>query len=141
VQQPPTQVVAQVQHRNNATSKLTIPTFLTAEHCISAHWAPVLQWPFPCKNYPDEKHLHDLLCIIPDNVVAPTELPQAPTHLQQACVVGHSYGTFVASRLVQAHRAFVHSVALVDPVCFGMFLVSAWPLARQGKGRRLGKGV
>ncbi|KAL6760889.1 hypothetical protein V8C86DRAFT_3132167 [Haematococcus lacustris] len=45
--------------------------------------------------------------------------------LPPACVVAHSYGTFVASRLVQAHgpRA-VRSLALIDPVCFGMFLPS-----------------
>lgn len=38
----------------------------------------------------------------------------------QASIVAHSYGTFVASRLVQAHRQrAVHSLSLIDPVCFG----------------------
>lgn len=33
--------------------------------------------------------------------------------------MGHSYGTFVASRMIQMHGGRVHSVALIDPVCFG----------------------
>ncbi|KIY91694.1 hypothetical protein MNEG_16270 [Monoraphidium neglectum] len=40
----------------------------------------------------------------------------------RACVVGHSYGTFVGSRLVQQHRDRVHTLCLIDPVCFGMFM-------------------
>lgn len=44
--------------------------------------------------------------------------------VQQACVFGHSYGTFIASRLVQGHSSRVHSLAVIDPVCFGMFLPS-----------------
>ncbi|KAJ9508158.1 hypothetical protein QJQ45_021572, partial [Haematococcus lacustris] len=56
---------------------------------------------------------------------AATPVPPPPSCSSQACVVAHSYGTFVASRLVQAHgpRA-VRSLALIDPVCFGMFLPS-----------------
>jgi pimeloyl-ACP methyl ester carboxylesterase len=42
--------------------------------------------------------------------------------LQQACLVAHSYGTAVASRLLQAAPQRVHSLALLDPVCFGMFM-------------------
>lgn len=34
-------------------------------------------------------------------------------------MVAHSYGTFIASRMVQAHASRVHSLALIDPVCFG----------------------
>ncbi|BDA49445.1 hypothetical protein COCOBI_14-0620 [Coccomyxa sp. Obi] len=36
----------------------------------------------------------------------------------EACFVAHSYGTFCASRITQLHRSVVHSLALVDPVCF-----------------------
>ena len=42
--------------------------------------------------------------------------------LPAACLVGHSYGTAVASRLLQAAPQRVHSLALLDPVCFGMFM-------------------
>ncbi|CAL8465236.1 g4771 [Coccomyxa elongata] len=35
-----------------------------------------------------------------------------------ACFVAHSYGTFCVSRICQLHRSLVHSVALIDPVCF-----------------------
>lgn len=41
--------------------------------------------------------------------------------VQSACVVGHSYGTFTASRLLQLHPSLVHSMVLIDPVCFCMF--------------------
>jgi pimeloyl-ACP methyl ester carboxylesterase len=34
-----------------------------------------------------------------------------------AACVGHSYGTFVLSRLAQAHPATVQSLVLLDPVC------------------------
>lgn len=68
----------------------------------------------------------------------PWEVGQGASHLAappaalpylQACVVAHSYGTFVASRLVQAHgpRA-VGSLALIDPVCFGGYGMAAMPL-------------
>jgi pimeloyl-ACP methyl ester carboxylesterase len=40
----------------------------------------------------------------------------------KACVVGHSYGTLVASRLVKRFPARLHSLCLVDPVCFGMYM-------------------
>ncbi|KAG2483256.1 hypothetical protein HYH03_017854 [Edaphochlamys debaryana] len=40
----------------------------------------------------------------------------------QAAVVAHSYGTFVASRLAQLHPGRLQSLALLDPVCFGMFM-------------------
>eukprot|EP00198_Chlamydomonas_reinhardtii_P008767 XP_001698104.1 predicted protein [Chlamydomonas reinhardtii] len=36
-------------------------------------------------------------------------------------VVAHSYGTFMASRLVQRRRAAVASLTLLDPVCFIMY--------------------
>ncbi|CAL8466496.1 g6032 [Coccomyxa elongata] len=35
----------------------------------------------------------------------------------QAAFVGHSYGTFVLSRIVQQHRHTVQSMVLMDPVC------------------------
>ena len=37
--------------------------------------------------------------------------------LDQACFVGHSYGTFCTSRIVQLFPTAVHSVAMLDPVC------------------------
>lgn len=40
-----------------------------------------------------------------------------------AACVGHSYGTFVLSRLVQTHPARVQALALLDPVC----LLSTYP--------------
>ncbi|KAG7668636.1 hypothetical protein Ndes2526B_g03740 [Nannochloris sp. 'desiccata'] len=36
---------------------------------------------------------------------------------KQACFVGHSYGTFCISRIVQIFPEAVHSTALLDPVC------------------------
>lgn len=50
-------------------------------------------------------------------------LPEPTSALApRACIVGHSYGTFVGSRLVQQHRDRVHTLCLIDPVCFGMFM-------------------
>ena len=40
--------------------------------------------------------------------------------IESAAVVGHSYGTFMASRLVQRLPHRVKSLALLDPVCFLM---------------------
>lgn len=37
-------------------------------------------------------------------------------------VVGHSYGTLVASAFVQRHARLVGGLALIDPVCLAMFL-------------------
>ncbi|KAK9815867.1 hypothetical protein WJX72_010991 [[Myrmecia] bisecta] len=34
-----------------------------------------------------------------------------------ACILAHSFGCFVASRLCQMHPKVVHSLALLDPVC------------------------
>jgi hypothetical protein len=36
-------------------------------------------------------------------------------------MVAHSYGTFMASRLVQRRRSAVASLTLLDPVCFIMY--------------------
>ncbi|KAL3146801.1 hypothetical protein ABBQ38_014780 [Trebouxia sp. C0009 RCD-2024] len=36
---------------------------------------------------------------------------------KEACVVGHSFGTFVASRLCQLHPSLVQSLMIIDPVC------------------------
>ncbi|GLI62994.1 hypothetical protein VaNZ11_005852 [Volvox africanus] len=41
--------------------------------------------------------------------------------VRQVHVVAHSYGTFMASRLVHLHRPLVASLTLLDPVCFIMF--------------------
>lgn len=40
----------------------------------------------------------------------------------EACVIGHSYGTFIAGRLARMHPKRVHSLCLIDPVVFGMFM-------------------
>jgi pimeloyl-ACP methyl ester carboxylesterase len=40
----------------------------------------------------------------------------------KACVVGHSYGTLLASRLVKRFPERLHALCLVDPVCFGMYM-------------------
>jgi pimeloyl-ACP methyl ester carboxylesterase len=40
----------------------------------------------------------------------------------RVCVVGHSYGTLVASRLVKRFPARLHALCLIDPVCFGMYM-------------------
>jgi pimeloyl-ACP methyl ester carboxylesterase len=37
-------------------------------------------------------------------------------------VVAHSYGSLVAARLCRLHPKAVSSLALMDPVCFGMFM-------------------
>ncbi|KAF6257737.1 Alpha/Beta hydrolase protein [Scenedesmus sp. NREL 46B-D3] len=42
--------------------------------------------------------------------------------VQQACVLAHSYGTFIASLLVRRHPQRVASLYLLDPVCIGMFM-------------------
>ena len=44
--------------------------------------------------------------------------PGLPGH--RACVVAHSYGTLVASRLVKRFPSRLHSLCLVDPVCYAM---------------------
>ncbi|GBF97461.1 hypothetical protein Rsub_10384 [Raphidocelis subcapitata] len=41
---------------------------------------------------------------------------------ERAHIVGHSYGSLVASRLVQLHPDAAASLTLLDPVCFGMFM-------------------
>ena len=52
---------------------------------------------------------------------------QAATHClacscSQACILAHSYGTFVASSLARRHPSRLHSLCLLDPTCFGVFL-------------------
>eukprot|EP00878_Enallax_costatus_P011622 GHUV01012131.1.p1 GENE.GHUV01012131.1~~GHUV01012131.1.p1 ORF type:complete len:755 (+),score=214.24 GHUV01012131.1:258-2522(+) len=42
--------------------------------------------------------------------------------VKEACVVGHSYGTFIAGMLARNFRKRVHTLCLIDPVCFGMFM-------------------
>jgi len=42
--------------------------------------------------------------------------------VDKVCVVAHSYGTFVASRLVQTAGHRIVSLALIDPVCLAMFM-------------------
>ena len=40
--------------------------------------------------------------------------------LPPACIVAHSYGSLIASRLLATAPKAVHSLALIDPVCLGM---------------------
>ncbi|KAI8474758.1 MAG: Alpha/Beta hydrolase protein [Monoraphidium minutum] len=42
--------------------------------------------------------------------------------VSKVCVVGHSYGTLVASRLVKRFPQRLHQLCLIDPVCFGMYM-------------------
>eukprot|EP00879_Flechtneria_rotunda_P012361 GHRR01012908.1.p1 GENE.GHRR01012908.1~~GHRR01012908.1.p1 ORF type:complete len:712 (+),score=258.73 GHRR01012908.1:229-2364(+) len=42
--------------------------------------------------------------------------------IKEACVVGHSYGTFIAGLLARHHQRRVHTLCVIDPVCFGMFM-------------------
>ena len=43
--------------------------------------------------------------------------PLIKTTTSTACFIGHSYGTFCISRIVQLFPEAVHSTALLDPVC------------------------
>ncbi|GLC42878.1 hypothetical protein PLESTM_001392800 [Pleodorina starrii] len=73
------------------------------------------------------KHVSMRLCsIIPsaDDIAAAVVGLMDELGLGQACVVAHSYGTFVASRLAQKYGLRLQSLVLMDPVCFGMFLPS-----------------
>ena len=40
----------------------------------------------------------------------------------KVCVMGHSYGSFVASRIAQLHQKRLHTLCVIDPVCFAMFM-------------------
>ncbi|WIA42305.1 hypothetical protein OEZ86_008319 [Tetradesmus obliquus] len=42
--------------------------------------------------------------------------------LSSAAVLGHSYGSLVAARLVRLAPEVVHTLAVVDPVCFAMHM-------------------
>jgi pimeloyl-ACP methyl ester carboxylesterase len=42
--------------------------------------------------------------------------------ITKANIIGHSYGTLVASSLVKRHPALLSGLTLIDPVCFLMFL-------------------
>ncbi|GLC43385.1 hypothetical protein PLESTF_000427800 [Pleodorina starrii] len=56
-----------------------------------------------------------------DEVVAAIAGAMAAHGVRHVHAVAHSYGTFMASRLVHLHRPAVASLTLVDPVCFVMF--------------------
>ncbi|GIL48004.1 hypothetical protein Vafri_4723 [Volvox africanus] len=71
------------------------------------------------------KHVSMRLCsIIPsaDDIAAGAVGLMDRLGLEQTCVVAHSYGTFVASRMAQMYAHRMQSLALLDPVCFGMFM-------------------
>jgi pimeloyl-ACP methyl ester carboxylesterase len=42
--------------------------------------------------------------------------------ITSCCLVGHSYGTAVASRLLQQAPHRIQQLCLVDPICFTMFM-------------------
>jgi pimeloyl-ACP methyl ester carboxylesterase len=42
--------------------------------------------------------------------------------LSSCCLVGHSYGTAVASRLLQQAPRRIQQLCLIDPICFTMFM-------------------
>lgn len=42
--------------------------------------------------------------------------------VSSCCLVGHSYGTAVASRLLQQAPHRIQQLCLIDPVCFTMFM-------------------
>ncbi|GFR43461.1 hypothetical protein Agub_g4544 [Astrephomene gubernaculifera] len=70
------------------------------------------------------RHLSMRVCTaVPeeDEVVATIVEALARHDVRQVHVTGHSYGTFMASRLVQLHKPMVASLTLLDPVCFVMF--------------------
>lgn len=52
-----------------------------------------------------------------DEVARGVRAALAARGYEEAVVVGHSYGTFVASRFVQLYPECVHALALLDPVC------------------------
>lgn len=49
-------------------------------------------------------------------------LPTLPQGHTRANVIGHSYGTLVASSLAKKHPQLLAGLTLIDPVCFAMFL-------------------
>ncbi|KAG2436358.1 hypothetical protein HXX76_006665 [Chlamydomonas incerta] len=71
------------------------------------------------------KHVSMRLCsVIPsaDDIALAAAALLSRLGVPEACVVAHSYGTFVASRLAQLQPDRLLSLALLDPVCFGMFM-------------------
>eukprot|EP00198_Chlamydomonas_reinhardtii_P010637 XP_001699974.1 predicted protein [Chlamydomonas reinhardtii] len=71
------------------------------------------------------KHVSMRLCsVIPsaDDIALAAAALLSRLGVSGACVVAHSYGTFVASRLAQLRPDTLQSLALLDPVCFGMFM-------------------
>ncbi len=73
------------------------------------------------------RHLSMRVCLdVPeeDEVVAGIAAALARHGVRRAHVVAHSYGTFMASRLVQLHRPVVASMTLLDPVCFVMWVAA-----------------
>mmetsp|Transcript_23683 Transcript_23683/g.51983 ORF Transcript_23683/g.51983 Transcript_23683/m.51983 type:complete len:595 (+) Transcript_23683:246-2030(+) len=63
--------------------------------------------------------VHEVPCV--DEVVEEVMAVLDKHGVQKVCVTGHSYGTFMCSRIVQQYPQRVQSLALIDPVCFIMF--------------------
>ncbi|KAG2445181.1 hypothetical protein HYH02_008649 [Chlamydomonas schloesseri] len=63
-----------------------------------------------CFEVPEEDEIVDWVCAALDRHGLP-----------KVHAVAHSYGTFMASRLVQRRRGAVASLTLLDPVCFIMY--------------------
>lgn len=64
-----------------------------------------------CSDVPSSEELADVV----DEVLEHHEI-------QRAAVVAHSYGTVVASRLLQAHKKRIAHLTLIDPICLAMYL-------------------
>lgn len=66
------------------------------------------------------------------------EVLQCRLGASQACMVGHSYGSFVVARLLHMQPSVVHSCVLVDPVsmmiCYPQLLSAFVYAVRQGLG-------
>uniref|UniRef100_A0A383VKF9 AB hydrolase-1 domain-containing protein n=1 Tax=Tetradesmus obliquus TaxID=3088 RepID=A0A383VKF9_TETOB len=74
---------------------------------------------------PESKHVSmRLVKWLPtvDDMADGTAAILAAHGVDRALVVAHSYGTMVAARMVLKYESLVHSLCLMDPVCFAMFM-------------------
>jgi pimeloyl-ACP methyl ester carboxylesterase len=61
-----------------------------------------------------------------DEMAAASRAMMRAHGLSHACVIGHSYGSAVASRLLQDYGLNVDSLVLIDPVSGGRRSLQAW---------------
>jgi pimeloyl-ACP methyl ester carboxylesterase len=64
----------------------------------------------------------EVVCSGPSRKISSALRSNPFSPLPQACVLAHSYGCFVAACLARRHASRLHSLCLLDPVCFGVFL-------------------